>query len=35
LTFRELALPWVQFIMFDEHLQGKAHADGRGGVAVC
>ena len=34
LTFRELALPWVNFIMIDDLLQGKAPARRRGSGAV-
>jgi hypothetical protein len=35
LTFGELALPWVNFMMIDDLLQGKALVGGRGGAAVC
>ena len=34
LTFWELALPWVNFIMIDDLLQGKVPAGHRGGAAV-
>jgi hypothetical protein len=35
LTFRESALPWVNFIVIDDLLQDKALVGDRGGVAVC
>jgi hypothetical protein len=35
LTFREFALPWVNFIMIDDLLQGKAPVRRRGSAAVC
>jgi len=35
LTFRELALPWVKFIMIDDLLQGKVPVAGLGSVAAC
>ena len=35
LTVRELALPWVNFIMIDDLLQGKVLAKGHGGGVAC
>ena len=35
LTFRELALPWVNFILIDDLLQGKALVEAHGSDAVC
>jgi len=34
LTFWELALPWVNFIMIDDLLQGKALVGSHVGVAA-
>jgi hypothetical protein len=34
LTFRELALPWVNFILIDDLLQGKALVEGHGVAAA-
>jgi len=35
LTFRELALPWVNFILIGDLFRGKARVEGRGLGGVC
>jgi hypothetical protein len=34
LTFRELALPWVNFILIGDLLQGKALVESQGGAVA-